>query len=340
MEVIQSLAGTCRVAAAHDQVLNAECCYTFHTPYTTEGGILVSLNTFMGTVQEMAALPSDSPGGEEAVFVRIAKRRVEKPPPPEGEEPAVPTKLGIGVEGGFLGENDKYETITTTSIVVLRRNDADPFAPEVVVELPYSDDNKSTFPMNVADSVDSILCHAGLTTQQDVKAWQLDMDEDIPVSKYAAALAFVDNGVVIDPDPASWKCQKDGSTENLWLNLSDGYIGGGRRNWDGSGGSNGALDHYNETGQRYPLVVKLGTITADVSTADCYSYAGDEDGPVKIPNLAELLDRRGIKVASMYVVLCSRHFCCCAGHLHLTVVVFALFPFPCAGRSSSSRRLS
>jgi ubiquitin carboxyl-terminal hydrolase 5/13 len=59
------------------------------------------------------------------------------------------------------------------------------------------------------------------------------------------------------------------------------------------------LDHYNETGQIYPLVVKLGTITADISTADCYSYAPDEDGPVKIPNLIELLEKRGIKVAAM-----------------------------------------
>jgi len=72
----------------------------------------------------------------------------------------------------------------------------------------------------------------------------------------------------------------------------------------GSGGSNGALDHYKETGEKYPLVVKLGTITADIETADCYSYAADEDGPVKIPNLAELLEKRGIKqLSSMYVCL-------------------------------------
>jgi len=76
-------------------------------------------------------------------------------------------------------------------------------------------------------------------------------------------------------------------------------MGGGRRNWDGSGGSNGALDHFHETGQKYPLVVKLGTITADPTTADCYSYAPDENGPVKISNLNSLLERRGIKVASM-----------------------------------------
>ena len=80
----------------------------------------------------------------------------------------------------------------------------------------------------------------------------------------------------------------------------------------GSGGTNGALDHFNATGQQYPLVVKLGTITSDISTADCYSYAPDEDGPVKIPNLVELLSKRGIKVASMYVSA-KFVFCCTTG---------------------------
>ena len=53
---------------------------------------------------------------------------------------------------------------------------------------------------------------------------------------------------------------------------------------------------YEETGRKYPLVVKLGTISSTnlVSTADCYSYAADEDGPVQIPNLAQLLQQRGI----------------------------------------------
>ena len=99
--------------------------------------------------------------------------------------------------------------------------------------------------------------------------------------------------------PPGRQCEKSGARDNLWLNLSDGFIGGGRQNWDGSGGSNGAVEHFAETGALYPLVVKLGTVTADVGTADCYSYAPDEDGPVTVPNLAELLARRGIRAAGM-----------------------------------------
>ena len=48
-------------------------------------------------------------------------------------------------------------------------------------------------------------------------------------------------------------------------------MGERRRNWDGSGGSNGALDHFKETGGVYPLVVKLGTVCGDEDVIDCYS---------------------------------------------------------------------
>lgn len=296
MDQIASLAGNCRVATPHDAVLNSECAYTFHSPFTSEKGIVVSLNTFVGTVEELAFSPGGNSGEETGLFVRIVKKRVEKPhvipDEDDGGEKNV-TKLGIGVEGGFAGEDDKFETTSTHSVVLMRKS-----GPEIVAELPFDSSTKDTFPSQVALSVESIINHSGLAVQQDLKAWELD-DDPKPVSKYCENLPFVDNGVKVKPEPSEWKCEKSGDTENLWLNLSDGYIGGGRKNWDGSGGSNGALDHFNETGQKYPLVVKLGTITADIDTADCYSYAKDEDGPVKIPNLAELLEKRGINVSGM-----------------------------------------
>ena len=43
------------------------------------------------------------------------------------------------------------------------------------------------------------------------------------------------------------------------MNLTDGSIHCGRRNFDGSGGNNHAVDHYEET--KYPLVTKQFSIT-------------------------------------------------------------------------------
>ena len=285
MEKITPLASKCRIASAHNTVLNSECAFTFHNPYTSPAGIVVNLSTFIGTIDALA-LGSD--GEEQGLFVRIVKSWIPKKIVDETDV----TKLGVGVEGGF--QDDKCDTESKYSVVLLERKDG---TVSVVEELPFEGSNKNDFPMNVTSSVESIIHHAGVAVQQDLKAFELD-DEKV-VSKYAADLEVVDNGVKISPNPADWKCEKSGDTENIWLNLSTGFIGGGRKNWDGSGGSNGALDYFKETGEKYPLVVKLGTITEDIDTADCYSYAKDEDGPVKIPNLAELLKKRGINIAGM-----------------------------------------
>lgn len=122
-------------------------------------------------------------------------------------------------------------------------------------------------------------------------------EEEIIVSKYAKDLVIAKNGVRISPDPKTWKCAESGMTENLWLNLSDGYIGSGRKQYGGLGGTGAALRHYQEMkkkGFEYPIVVKLGTITAE--GADVYSYAADEDRAVKDPWLAEHLAARGINI--------------------------------------------
>ena len=61
--------------------------------------------------------------------------------------------------------------------------------------------------------------------------------------------------------PSGWRCEVCDLQENLWVNLTDGKVLCGRRYFDGSGGNNHALLHFQETG--YPLAVKLGTITPD-----------------------------------------------------------------------------
>ena len=317
--ILKELASQCRIATPHDTVLNSECAYTFNTPFTTDQGILINLNTFMGTIQELCFLSSSPASG---LFLRIVKNRVEKKqigdeldkenenlPELANEEKEKDddeknniTKLGIGVDGGFKSETDKFEVISSYSIVGLKADSVnsshDNRKPHVLFEIPFNETTKDELPMQITKSANSIIHHSGLAVQQDLSAWELDQEE-VPISKYYETLPFVDNGVKISPNPSDWKCEASGDNENLWLNLSDGYIGGGRKNWDGSGGSNGALDHFKETGEKYPLVVKLGTITQDTNTADCYSYAKDEDGPVKIPNLASLLEKRGIMVSAM-----------------------------------------
>lgn len=69
------------------------------------------------------------------------------------------------------------------------------------------------------------------------------------------------------------------------------------QHFDGSGGNGAALRHFEATGKKYPLVVKLGTITP--KGADVYSYAPDEDDMVLDPHLAEHLSHWGINILHM-----------------------------------------
>lgn len=112
------------------------------------------------------------------------------------------------------------------------------------------------------------------------------------ISNYALDLQQLENGKKIPP--TGWKCEKCDLTNNLWLNLTDGSILCGRKFFDGTGGNDHAVQHYAET--KYPLAVKLGTITAD-GKADVYSYA--EDDMVIDPKLNEHLLHFGINIGQM-----------------------------------------
>ncbi len=66
----------------------------------------------------------------------------------------------------------------------------------------------------------------------------------------------------------------------------------------GTGGNNHAVDYYADS--KYPLAVKLGTITP--GGADLYSY--DEDDMVLDPKLPEHLSHFGIDMMIMNKVGC------------------------------------
>ena len=94
------------------------------------------------------------------------------------------------------------------------------------------------------------------------------------------------------PSKGLAQCEKCDLKTNLWLNLSTGFLGCGRRYYDGTGGNNHAIDYYKETG--HGLCVKLGTITAE-GTASIYCYKHDDD--VHDPKLAEHMAVFGIDIA-------------------------------------------
>jgi ubiquitin carboxyl-terminal hydrolase 5/13 len=86
------------------------------------------------------------------------------------------------------------------------------------------------------------------------------------------------------------QCELD---KNLWLCLTCGNLGCGRRQYDGSGGNGHALEHFTQTG--HALSCKLGTITPE-GTADVYCYLCDDER--LDPDIAQHLGHFGIQIAA------------------------------------------
>jgi ubiquitin carboxyl-terminal hydrolase 5/13 len=79
--------------------------------------------------------------------------------------------------------------------------------------------------------------------------------------------------------------------QNLWLCMACGHLGCGRKNYDGTGGNNHAVDHAKSS--HHPVVCKLGTITPQ-GTASIHCY--DCDDEVLDDKLGEHLGKLGIDI--------------------------------------------
>lgn len=194
-------------------------------------------------------------------------------------------------------------------------------------------------PTFVQNAVDAVIAHTGVALKDQTAAFVEDFEAK--ESKFARSLVQlpVEEGQKVPCDPTQWKCMESGETENLWLNLSTGFIGSGRKNWDGTGGNGAAERHFEANGSKYPLAVKLGTITKD--GADIFSYDKSENDMVLDPLLAEHLAHWGIDIMkqektekTMAELQVSLNMECVSKFAHLA----ALPPLPSPPDAPAARR--
>lgn len=219
-----------RIPGGHDRVFKSECAFSFDTA-ESPGGLYTNLLTLASVGADFLALDRARTGC--GVYLHAAAKRVPKQPPAPGGTPLAPggdapTKLAIGVAGGFAaGDAPAYDVETCHAIVVFT-GPPDDVASAVRVPHPGGSGELPTLVTAVADAViavrDSGVAEAAAAT------W-----EDVPnPSKYADALVQAAAGSRrISPRPADWVCADCDKADNLWLNLGDGHIGCGRKNWDG-----------------------------------------------------------------------------------------------------------
>ncbi|KAF0916131.1 hypothetical protein E2562_000733 [Oryza meyeriana var. granulata] len=272
MDLLRSHLHKVRIPEPTNRIHKDECCVSFDTP-RSEGGLYVDMTSFLGFGKEHVAWNYEKTGNP--VYLHIVQRRKLEPDDEADRPLKKPTLLAIGVEGGFNEQEPEYDV--AFEIVILPEFTSLPFPS---VDLPEK----------VRIAVDKVILAESADRKQQLASWVADKKK---VSAFAIDLQQLDNGVIVPP--TGWKCSKCDKTENLWLNLTDGMILCGRRLWDGSGGNNHAIEHYERT--KYPLAVKLGTITADLEAADVFSYP--EDDSVEDPLLAQHLSHFGIDFSSL-----------------------------------------
>ncbi|KAL1934665.1 hypothetical protein VTP01DRAFT_6847 [Rhizomucor pusillus] len=231
--------------SAYTQVHKEECTLCFDSQDGPEG-IDVCLTCFNGGCVEAprrhAELHSKKTGHPLVVNIRRipidkAKRPDDGTPPPQKI-----SKLAIVPED----EEQKYEHVTKVKCYACQGVEA----------------SKGVSPQ-VSNVVDAVLSALSSAKQSEVKAWE----EEIHPCEHTLCL-------VQDPpqkleQQALAHCANCELSENLWLCLTCGNLGCGRRQYDGSGGNNHAIEHYEKTG--HGVSCKLGTITPE-GTADIYCY--------------------------------------------------------------------
>lgn len=262
-----------KIVSPGDKVHKDECIYSFDTP-ESDHGLYICMKTFEAVGADFLDLHYDRYKNALYLHHKRLKYKIDKPESTETK----PKRLAIGLEGGFDPDaSDKdYRFEDTFSILIMPSRQS--------VALPNPE-----LPELILQSIQSITSTQSIeATETETNAWD---GEQRQVSKHADNLEQISPAPKIPP--SGWKCERCDLKQNLWLNLTDGSILCGRKFFDGSGGNNHAIEHYQKT--KHPLAIKLGTITA--SGGDVYSYP--EDDMVIDPHLDKHLAHFGIDINRM-----------------------------------------
>ena len=196
-----NLLNFCRTATSSDTVFKEECCMTF-VESGCEEGIYTSLKNF-----NCLGRSAVKEGG---YYLNVQTRKELRDEFKDGQSVAPPTppqKLGINIEGGYQDDSKRFKTITTYKLAYFQSSSNSLAAVDVldvtksITDLAASAEFSQLNALNsqVLPSALSIVNHKGAAVVADLSSWELN--EDIPVSKYAEKLPFVDNGKMVSPDP-------------------------------------------------------------------------------------------------------------------------------------------
>ena len=152
-----------RRPSATDIVYNDECIISFDSPFSLTG-IYVNLKTFLSYGLNSLKYDIDAASTSAAtptLYAWILKTKV--PRIPEHGATSLeenPTKMAIGIEGGFKTDDQKYEILTVVHVVSMIGEEE-----RVTFEYPGSNGELPTFVSDVVAAVASHVSSAVATTE-------------------------------------------------------------------------------------------------------------------------------------------------------------------------------
>jgi len=254
-------------------VQQRECSFCFRRQ-DCEEGLFFSVETLLCVcIDHIKLLERGSPPKDRTYINIVKKLNVDKT---REKNQSKAKKIALNTEDGFQTDlQDEYDE--TIFFYNAETNEKKPFD-------PFSQHQYANQLILIQQSQDY---YANLMSKQ-ISSWDGDFKISYPDAEF---LYQIESPPKITN--SAHKCELCDKTQNLWLNLSDGKILCGRKYFDGSGGNNHAVEHYEKTG--YPLAVKLGSITS--TDADVYCYSLDE--MVNDPYLTKHLAHFGINCANL-----------------------------------------
>lgn len=251
------------------QIFKDECTLCFASS-KTESGIDLCLSCFNGSCNSYKEenkfnhtdLHSDS--FQHFIYLNIKKHvKLIK----SGSENI--TKLAIGVEGGV---GIDLEEVTFSYFLICKHCD-------VAI---------SDIPQNYNFLIKSIEEHKNAYESIQLASWELEMRS----CQHSRNLHEKAISSTVVPDLT--KCGNCELSSNLWLCLECGNLGCGRKNFDGTGGNNHGIDHFNAT--NHSIAVKSGTISSSEEPS-AYCYTCNDD--ISVPLIGTVLKKFGIDRSKM-----------------------------------------
>ncbi|KAH0482180.1 MAG: uncharacterized protein KVP18_001060 [Porospora cf. gigantea A] len=273
------------VELARAKAYKDACILSFHTPLDA-GGLYVNMSSLEGYSPELARRVDQPRHGTSQVYLVIRDSRAVKPVARLEQELEAP---GLEVKSEPF---TPFDVVRSYQLALLPE--------ETILDLSGGLDviDKESLRHRVKSVISSVTAEVEGEASM-LQTWRV---EPPSISLHSLDLYQIPEPPTISAKDAH--CKICGRTSNLWLNLSDGTVGCGRKQLFQEGtGCFGDLEgaavlHY-ETHPERPLAVKLGTIevAAGSVTADVFSYAEDE--MVTDPHLEAHLAHFGISAKEL-----------------------------------------